>query len=63
MPTPQKIVQSLLRWSTPLLVLAALGGTTMDGIFAAGRLWTEPRPTLLSNAPGGNYRIRTRDKM
>ena len=56
MPTPQKIVQTLLRWSTPLLVLAALGGTTMDGIFVAGPLWTAPRPILLANSPGGNYR-------
>ena len=56
MTTPQKIVQTILRWSTPLLVLAALGGTTMDGIFVAGPLLAGPRPTLLSNSPGGNYR-------
>lgn len=56
MPSTQKIVQVLLCWSTPLLVLAALGGTTMDGIFAVGRILTEPRPTILSNSPSGNYR-------
>ena len=56
MPTPQKIVQTILRWTTPLLVLAALGGTTMDGIFATGKIWSASHPTLLANAPGGNFR-------
>ena len=57
MPTPQKIVQTLLRWSTPLLILAALGGTTMGGIFVGGRMLSAPRPSDAIDSPDHRYRV------
>ncbi|WP_263414847.1 hypothetical protein [Terriglobus aquaticus] len=54
--TTQKIVRHTLRWTTPILVLAALGGTTMDGIFAGGRLWSNLRPSAAVESPDHRYR-------
>ena len=52
----EKIVKTTLRWSTPLLVIAALGCTTHDGIFVAGQIWTAPQPMFVSESPDGRYR-------
>lgn len=54
--TAQKVVRHTLRWATPLLVLAALGGTTMDGMFAAGRIWSMGRPADAIESPDHHYR-------
>ncbi len=56
MTAAQKAVKIALRLGMPFFVIAALGGTTMDGIYTAGRIWIGPRPTLLGDSPGRRYR-------